>query len=166
MSELTEKIPEISYSFEKPDSSALYLVKTSWRLDAENIIDEDSRFVMGPSYSNTDYIPLPMEVFQNSLNELAKRGALQINPENLFESIDYNPLDVPENLAYVMDSSGVFVRIRKDDKGVHTMKMIGKRNSLVGLLSNTGLPSPFGEYPYKLIFRDESGASGKIKAFL
>ena len=46
---------EISYLFSEPGRAALYITHPSWRLNKENIINEDQRYVMGPSHFDTDY---------------------------------------------------------------------------------------------------------------
>ena len=161
-----EKEIEIHYSFSEPNRVALYITHPKWNLSGMNIITEDQRFVMGDDYGDTNYVPLPSEIFKESIENLAKRGALKINPNLLKESIDFDPAQLDYDINYILDTLSVLIRIREDSKGAHTMKMIGLEESLIILADKIGLPHPFDseKYPYKNIFRDESGAKGKIAA--
>lgn len=164
--ESRERDTEISYPFDKPNN-VFYVTQVSWKLNEVNLITEDHRFVMGPSYSDSDYIPLPLEIFRESIENLAKRKALQIKPSMLYESIDFDRLEASGNdaeLTYILDSNGVLIRIRNDSEGVHTMKMFGRKESLVEICKEISLPNPFDKksYPYRENFRDVSGANGKI----
>jgi hypothetical protein len=82
---------EISYLFSEQGRAALYITHSSWRLNKENIINEDQRYVMGHSHLDTGYVPLPSEAFKNSMENLARRKALKRSPNLLRESIDFNP---------------------------------------------------------------------------
>src|SRR3989338_2703569 len=160
--------PEIKYSFDFPER-ALYVTHPEWNLRGINAITEDQRFVMGLSHSNVLYQPLPFETFKQSIEKLAARKALEIKPSFLIESIDYDRLEAPMldmKYKYLLDLSGVLIRLRNDEKGVHTMSLFGQKNTLIEIAENISLPHPFdfGKYPYKSIFRDESRAEGKIKA--
>ena len=148
---------EISYLFSEPGRAALYITHPSWRLNKENIINEDQRYVMGPSHFDTDYVPLPSEAFKNSMENLARREALKMSP-NFSDS----------DISYILDPLSVFIRIRNDKKGAHTIKMVGLEKSLIILADKIGLPHPFyrKKYPYKEIFRDASGAEGKILSLI
>ena len=162
---LIDKKIQLSYLFNKPEKT-FYITHPSWAVEAENIITEDARYVMGLSYSNTSYKPIPFEIFKTSLENLARRKALEIKPSELREEIDFNPVDFSQgDISYILDSSGILVRLRNDGKkGVHTMSLIGNRESLIKIAEIIFLPHPFDfrKYPYKNIFKDMSGADGKI----
>ena len=143
---------------------ALYISDPKWLSHKTNIITESHRYVMGSSYAISNYRPIPGDVFDDSLKELMKMGAIEIRPSDLRESIDRDSLkDSIQNktLKYLL-TNGVLIRLRNDAEGqdlANTLIMLGLKDDLVDLATKIGLPHPFDkrEYPYRNIFETEQG---------